>query len=107
MTKRLIAYLHVGFCGMDNYEAFIMPDDATQDEIDQEVWYMALNNAEAYGYYPRSDDDPDDDYDEAWNSDNVSDGIEGSATPYNGDDHDMHRSGGGSFEEDFAHLEQH
>ena len=105
--KRFIVHMHVGYAGMDGYDALVMPDDATEDEIQQEAYYMAVEHAESYGYYPSDEGDDsycEDDEDDGWNSDKVSEGIEGYAEPYDPEVHDMHRSGGGSFEDDFKRL---
>ena len=67
---------------------------------------MALDHAESYGYYPPDEGDEymsDEDCDD-WNSDKISEGIEGYAEPYDPEVHDMYRSGGGSFEDDFKRL---
>ena len=102
--KRFIVHMHVGYAGMDGYDAMVMPDDATEDEIQQEAYYMALEHAESYGYYPPSKDEDEDS--DSWNSDKISDSIDGYAVPYDSALHDQHRSGGGSFENDFRRLER-
>jgi len=94
--RKLIAFLNVGYAGMDAVEAFVMPDDATDGEINEVVWEFALANAEMYGYYPPSDDDDQDD-------EYVSEGIDGHFEDYR-PEHDSERAGGGSFEDDFADL---
>lgn len=99
--RKMIVHLSVGFAGMDACEALLVEDDATDDEIQQEAWYMAVDHAERYGYYPADDyEDEDDD----WGSDKYSNNIEGHAVDYNPALHDMKRSGGGSFEQDFQRM---
>lgn len=103
--KHYIVHMSVGYAGMDAYAALSMPDDATEEEVDQEAWYMALDHAESYGYYPPDCDyDEEDEEEDSWNSDKISDNIEGCPELYNPEKHDMHRSGGGSFQQDFDQL---
>lgn len=80
-----------------------MPDDATEDEIEQEAWYLAVTHAERYGYYPpdyTSDDEEEED------TSHISTNISGWAELYDPDKHDMKRPGGGSFERDFKQSER-
>jgi len=101
--RKMIVHLSVGFAGMDGTEALLVEDDATEEEIAQEVWHMAVDHAERYGYYPAelyNEDEEDAD----WNSDSYSDNIDGWAEDYDPERHDMKRAGGGSFERDFAAL---
>ena len=60
---------------------------------------------ESYGYYPPSDEYPEDDGEEDWDSDNVSDNIERWAEPYDPAKHDGKRCSGGSFMDDIARNE--
>jgi hypothetical protein len=104
--RKMIVHLSVGFAGMDAYEALLVEDDATEDEIAQEAWHMALDHAERYGYYPTDDysEDGEDEDDGGWDRDHYSHNIEGCAEDYDPDRHDMKRAGGGSFELDFAGM---
>ena len=101
----MIAFLHVGFAGMDGCEAMLVEDSDTEDEIQQEAYYLAVEHADRYGYYPRHeyeselDEDEDDEDDSCY-----VESIEGYAVDYDPELHDMHRAGGGSFEQDFARL---
>jgi hypothetical protein len=99
--KHYIVHMYVGYAGMDGYEALSMPDDATEEEIQEEAHYMALDHAESYGYYPPDCDYDEEDEEDTWNSDKISDNIEGYAELYDPEKHDMHRAGGGSFQLDF------
>ena len=98
----MIAFLSVGYAGMGACEAMLVEDSATEDEIQQEAYYLALQNAEMYGFYPPNEGDDEDA--ETENSDQYSSNIEGYAVDYVPDRHDGQRSGGGSFEQDFAQL---
>ncbi len=106
--KHYIVHMYVGYAGMDAHDILSMPDDATMEEVQDEAHLMALEHAESYGYYPPSDEYPED-YDgevmDDCDSDQISDNIEGWAEPYDPDKHDMHRAGGGSFMDDIARNE--
>ena len=103
--RKMIVHLSVGFAGMDGTEALLVEDDATEEAIAQEAWLMAVNHAERYGYYPADlYSESEDEEDADWNSDSYSDNIDGWAEDYVPERHDMHRAGGGSFEQDFAAL---
>lgn len=99
----MIAFLHVGFAGMDGCEAMLVEDSATEDEISQEAWYLAVEHAGQYGYYPRHEYESELEEDDEDDSCYV-ESIEGYAVDYDPELHDMHRPGGGSFERDFEHL---
>ena len=104
MTKRYIVKMHVGYAGMDAYDALIMPDNHTEDELQDEAYYMAVDHASAYGYYPVDEYAPEDDSEEE-PPDCYIDSIYGHAVPYDPAKHDGKRAGGGSFEKDFQRLE--
>lgn len=99
--RKMIVFMSTGYAGMDACGALLVEDTATEDEIALEAWYMALENAESYGIYPPSEDDEDLEN----TSDNTSDNIDGYAVDYVPHLHDSKRSGGGSFEDDFAHMQ--
>jgi hypothetical protein len=100
--KKLIVKMHTGYIGMDEYDILVMPDDATEDEISEEAYQMALGHAESFGIYPYPDD-----FDENEEDDSIySYDIEGYVIgEYDPEKHDMYRSGGGSFKDDFARYE--
>lgn len=104
--KHYIVHMHVGYAGMDGHDILSMPDDATEDEVQDAAHLMAIEHAESYGYYPSGDEYPEeDDSDDDWNSDRISDNIEGYAEPYDPEKHDSLRAGGGSFMDDIAKNE--
>ena len=105
MDKVWFVTLHTGYCGSVGYDILVMPADATQEQIDDAAWQMALENAAIYGYYPPSEgsDDWEEDEEMDTDGDNVSSNIEGYAVPYEYKLHDMHHSGGGSFMNDSAY----
>lgn len=85
--RKLIVHLMTGYCGEDAHEALEIGDDYTTQEIDDICWNLALDNAESYGY---EEADP-----------YLFERIEYIWEDYDPNEHDMHRSGGGSFEDDF------
>ncbi len=93
IMRKIVLFLHTGYCGMDAWEFWEVPEAATDHELYQLAWEQALQNAESYGIYPREaycDDEDDEDY----YSDKYSDNIEGSWEDYDPDKHDGHRIGG-------------
>lgn len=90
--RKIVLFLHTGYCGMDAWEFWEVPATATDDELYDLAWQQAKANAEMYGIYPREEYVDEDDYDE--DSESYSDGIEGSFQDYNPDKHDGHRIGG-------------
>lgn len=104
--KHYIVHMYVGYAGMDGHDLLSMPDDATEEEVQDEAHLMALAHAESYGYYPPSDEYPEEEEEEDdWESDQISDNIEGYAEPYDPDKHDMLRAGGGSFMDEITRKE--
>lgn len=51
-TIKIIFHLSTGMCGMDSHEVWEYDDDVTHEELDNEAWQLAVQNAESYGYYP-------------------------------------------------------
>jgi len=97
---KYIAHVSTGYCGSDAYVAFSMDPYADKKEIHNEVYQIALENAEMYGYYPLTED-VFDDYAEGEVPECYVESIEGSYELYNPEKHDQHRAGGGSFAKDF------
>lgn len=93
--RKLIAHLITGRMGSDAHVAVAFDDDATESEIGEELYNMAVENAESYGIYPYPDYEVDGD------ENDYTDNIEGYYEEYDPEKHDMLRSGGGSFESDF------
>jgi hypothetical protein len=97
--RNLIVHLSTGYCGMDAYDVLAVPEDLTDRQIDEEVWMMACQHAENYGY-PEADFEDEEVSEEEyheWMSNHVDYWWE----DYEPERHDMYRSGGGSFSEDF------
>lgn len=90
--RKIVLFLHTGYCGMDAWEFWEVPEDASDDELHELAWERAKYNAESYGIYPSSEwneDSDDDEFDEQY-----SDSIEGSWEPYDSEKHDGYRVGG-------------
>jgi hypothetical protein len=99
--KYYIVKLSVGYAGMDHYDYFIRYDDMTDDEVEDEIWQMACNHAEAYGYYPSCYLEGEEDEDGDQYVDSIDGYIFGEYTPETAANLDGYRTGGGSFAEDF------
>jgi hypothetical protein len=94
--KRYIVTLETGYAGMDAHEALLMPDDHTEEKLQDIIWGMAVDHASGYGVEVE-DSDSFDPEDNEYSGENVA----GFAELYDPKKHDGLRSGGGSFEEDF------
>jgi hypothetical protein len=105
MDKVWFVTMHTGYCGSDGHDILVMPEDATDEEVQDAAREMALENIAMYGYYPLSEgsDDWEDEDEMDTDGDNVSNNSEGYAVPYDPELHDMYRSGGGSFMNDCAY----
>ena len=95
--------MHTGFVGCEGTDLLSLPDNHTEAELDEAVWDMALNHAQAYGTEPYPDDYEDGDEGEEY--DLYSENIEGHAELYDPELHDQHRAGGGSFQDEIDHVE--
>lgn len=82
--------MHTGYMGSEGHEVVDFPKGMSDDDIQMECYYMALDNASMYGYDMCDDDCEDDDceYEHPGNSN-----IEGHAVPYVPAEHDMYLSG--------------
>jgi hypothetical protein len=88
--RKIVLFLHTGYCGTDAWEFWQVPETATAHELHDLAWERALYNAETYGIYPRGEDDWDDEDASVEYSDN----IEGWYEDYDPEKHDCHRTGG-------------
>ena len=86
--RQIIVHLTTGYCGEDCYEPLLVENEVTGEQIDEICWEMAIENAISYREYDEEDFDM---IDFRWED-------------YNGKDHDMHRTGGGSFQEEFIQM---
>ena len=90
-TRKIVLFLHTGYCGMDACEFWEVSDTTTEDELCALAWDRAKDNAEMYGIYPREEYCDEPDYDE--DDEQYSDGIEGSFEDYDSHKHDGYRVG--------------
>lgn len=90
--QRYIVHLMTGYCGEDAYEPLEVSDDTTSEEIDRICWDMACDHAESYGH-PSEEDE----YEDEW-----LERVDYTWQDYDPDKHDMHRTGGGSFQDEFS-----
>lgn len=60
---------------MDNHEAWLIPDDVSDEDLDNWAWERAVDHAESYGIYPPNEDGEEDEENEPEYS---GDNIEGS-----------------------------
>ena len=89
--RKIVLFLHTGYCGMDSHEFWEVSETATDDELNELCWERAVDHAGSYGVYPRDEyaDEP-----EFEDGDQYSDNIEGSFQDYDPEEHDGHRVGG-------------
>ena len=90
--RKIVLFLHTGYCGMDAWEFWKVPETATEDELAALCWERAKDNAEMYGIYPRHEYEDEEGFDE--DDESYSDAIEGSFEDYDPEKHDGHRIGG-------------
>lgn len=85
--KKIVVGMHTGYCGMDGWEFFEVPESMTEDELYKLAWDCAVQNAEMYGIYPEcyySEEDV------AQDPESYSDNIEGWWEIYDPEQHDGH-----------------
>lgn len=79
--KKLVLIVECGV-GTRTEVAYLVPDDYTQDQLDDYAWDAAIDHAESYGIYLDDDEDSGD--------------IEGWWEEYDSDTHDGHLIFGGN-----------
>lgn len=80
--RKLFVTLRTGYCGMDAHDLIEVPDYLSEEDINEEIWDMAVNHASSYGIYPPSDEDEDDEDYQDWSN------IEGIYEEYQPEKHD-------------------
>lgn len=83
--RKIIVKLSTGNCGETVHDAILVEDDLSNHQIDDWAYEMSRDHYESYGH---DEDDFEFCADYTW-------------WDYRGAEDDMHRMGGGSFEEDF------
>lgn len=91
--------------GCAAYIALSVDDDASEDEINNIALDVAVDHIGSYFDVIDPNDVEDDDFDEDADDICMLDQIEYSWEDYDPEKHDMYRTGGGSFEDDFAEME--
>lgn len=105
MPRLIVFSLDTGFIGMEGHEFDVFPDDITDDELNEEAWRRAVDHADMYGIYPRSEYENDPDItDEELDSDTYSEAIDGYWEDFDPEKHDGLVVGGGSATELFKRL---
>lgn len=96
MARTLFVTCHTGFVGMDAHYLLIVEDDATAEQIANEAYELALDNASMYGIEPYPED-----FEDGQDDEGFSENIEGSAVPYDPEQHNGHLFG---YEEGYIAL---
>lgn len=58
--RKIVFHLHTGYAGMDTDVAYLVPDDVTNEELDDRAYWEAVEHASHYGIYPPCDEDEED-----------------------------------------------
>lgn len=58
--RKILLTMHTGYCGMDSHEAWLIPDDVSDEDLDNWAWERAVDHADSYGIYPESDENEED-----------------------------------------------
>ena len=101
--KKIIGFLNTGMAGCSVAEAFVFHDDTLDSVIDLVVHEAGIEWAQSYRDIVFDEVEETDEYVEGCDFE-YAENIESYWEVYNGDDHDGERSGGGSFEDDFARM---
>ena len=89
MTFKYFFKYETGQCGTDGYDVIEYDEQPTIEELDQDAWEGAVDNASMFGIYPMSDA-PEDYEDDDYEGDEYSDDISGSWEVYNEEKHDAY-----------------
>ena len=93
--KKMVLKLDAGTVGTDSHEAWLIPIDATIDELDDFAWQAARQHAESYGMYNKGDywDMSDEELESEGidlDADCYTEDIYGELVEYNAKEHDNH-----------------
>lgn len=92
--KKMVLRLYGGVTGTDSADFYLVPVDATEEELNEFAWEEAVNWAAGFGVYPESDKPEDYDEEESYGGDEYSDDICGWFVDYDPVKHDGLRVGG-------------
>ena len=90
--RKIVIGMNAGCVGTDAWEFYEVPDDVTDEELNDFAWQRGLDHAEMYGiyyaphYWDDESYDPDDDC--------YSENIEGWWEPYDSEKHDGYSHSG-------------
>ena len=94
--RKIVIGMHTGYCGMDSWEFYEVPDDVTDTELNDFAWDLAKQHAESFGIYPTNEfEGTDEEWEEV--SDSYSYNIDGWFEEYNPEKHDRHRAGNDNY----------
>lgn len=48
---RIFFKYRTGYCGSDGYDCLDLPDNYTDEDLDEMAWEQAIEHASRYGYY--------------------------------------------------------
>lgn len=92
--KKIVIHCLTSQVGTDSWEFFEVPDDMTENELNELAETCAQQNAEMYGIYSPSDSYDEYDNGEPVEDDEADDNIEGYWMVYDPELHDGHSMGG-------------
>ncbi len=98
--RMMILFVECGV-GTKSADAVLVPEDMFDElgmettELSAILWDYALNHAESFGIYPKSNkpDDWDEEEHDSWHDDQYSDDIASWLEPYDPDEHDCYLCG--------------
>ncbi len=87
--RKMVLCLTAGFVGTHAHVFYLVPEDISDEDLEESAWQYAVEHAEAYGIYPESRRELDEDYNECEDDDNYySDSICGWWEAYEPEKHD-------------------
>lgn len=88
--RKMVLCLTAGFVGTRAHVFYLVPEDISEDSLTEAAWQYAVEHAEAYGIYPESHRELDEDYNEYEDEyeDQYSDSICGWWEAYDSKKHD-------------------
>lgn len=58
--RKIVVFIHTGYCGEDTVQLEEVSDDETDEELHELAWEMAVDHASSYGHELCSDECEDD-----------------------------------------------
>lgn len=70
--RKILLTMRTGYCGMDSHEAWLIPEDVEDNDLDNWAWERAVDHAASYGIYPTDYDAEEDEENEPeYSGDNI------------------------------------